>query len=147
MKTHNSDRVAVIKHRAKRLFQRVGIKMTRLFNPLDVASAEENSSDRDASVLFRKMILQKDSELLISPISSRYFVKNDANNILLILSEYELVIINHVFGYNIKLSQKAYRQLYTAFVNEVEDRRKQMERNFSKNVKHSLQTLIQRLDD
>jgi N12 class adenine-specific DNA methylase len=121
--------------------------MTRLLNPLDVIRAEENSSDRDASILFRKMILQKDSELLISPISNRYFVKNDANNILLILEEYELVIINHVFGYNIKLSQKAYRQLYTAFVNEVEDRRKQMERTFSKNVKHSLQTLIQRLDD
>jgi hypothetical protein len=147
MKTQQLDKVAAIKHQGKRLFQKIGIKMTRLFNPLDANSAEENSSDRDASILFRKMILQKDSELLISPISSRYFVKNDANNILLILSEYELIIINHVFGYNIRLSQKAYRQLYTAFVNEVEDRRKQMERNFSKNVKHSLQTLIQRLDD
>jgi hypothetical protein len=147
MKTKQSDKIFFIKHRAKRILQKVGIKMSRVFNPVDGSSLEENSSDRDACILFRKMILQKDSELLISPISSRYFVKNEANHVLIILSDYELVVINHVFGYNIRLSQKSYRQLYDAFIHEVEDRRKEMEKDFSKNIKHSLQTLIQKIND
>lgn len=121
--------------------------MSRVFSPVDSSSPEENSSDRDACILFRKMILQKDSELLISPISSKYFVKNEANHVLIILSDYELVVINHVFGYNIRLSQKSHRQLYEAFIHEVEYRRKEMEKNFSKNIKHSLQTLIQKIND
>jgi len=147
MKTKQSEKIFVIKHRAKRILQKVGIKMSRVFSPVDSSSPEENSSDRDACILFRKMILQKDSELLISPISSKYFVKNEANHVLIILSDYELVVINHVFGYNIRLSQKSHRQLYEAFIHEVEYRRKEMEKNFSKNIKHSLQTLIQKIND
>lgn len=145
MKTNTLGRT--VQHRANRLLQKFGIKLARLFNPIDQSTMEESSSDRDAALLFRKMILQKDSELLISPISSKYFIKNEANDILLILSDYELVVINHVFGYNIRLSQKTHRLLYEAFINEVETRRKEMEKDFSKNIKHSLQTLIQRIDE
>lgn len=134
-------------HRFKRLSQKLSIKLLRAFNPLDRERPEKNSSELDAALLFKKMLVKADSELLISPLSGRYFLKNDRNQILIILTEYELVVINHVFGYNIKISQKLQRSLYQAFVSEVEQRRTAMENVFRQNVKHSLQSIISHIND
>ena len=134
-------------HRFKRLSQKLSIKLLRAFNPLDRERPEKNSSELDAALLFKKMLVKADSELLISPLSGRYFLKNDRKQILIILTEYELVVINHVFGYNIKISQKLQRSLYQAFVNEVEQRRTDMENAFRQNVKHSLQSIISHIND
>lgn len=134
-------------HRFKRLSQKLSIKLLRAFNPLDRERPEKNSSELDAALLFRKMLVKADSELLISPLSGRYFLKNDRKQILIILTEYELVVINHVFGYNIKISQKLQRSLYQAFVSEVEQRRTAMENAFRQNVKHSLQSIISHIND
>ena len=134
-------------HRFRRLSQKLSIKLLRAFNPLDRERPEKNSSELDAALLFKKMLVKTDSELLISPLSGRYFLKNDRKQILIILTEYELVVINHVFGYNIKISQKLQRSLYQSFVNEVEHRRTAMENAFRQNVKHSLQSIISHIDD
>jgi hypothetical protein len=134
-------------HRFRRLSQKLSIKLLRAFNPLDRERPEKNSSELDAALLFKKMLVKADSELLISPLSGRYFLKNDRKQILIILTEYELVVINHVFGYNIKISQKLQRSLYQAFVNEVEQRRTAMENAFRQNVKHSLQSIISHIND
>ena len=134
-------------HRFKRLSQKLSIKLLRAFNPLDRERPEKNSSELEAALLFKKMLVKADSELLISPLSGRYFLKNDRNQILIILTEYELVVINHVFGYNIKISQKLQRSLYQAFVSEVEQRRTAMENVFRQNVKHSLQSIISHIND
>ena len=134
-------------HRFKRLSQKLSIKLLRAFNPLDRERPEKNSSELDAALLFKKMLVKADSELLISPLSGRYFIKNDRKQILIILTEYELVVINHVFGYNIKISQKLQRSLYQAFVSEVEQRRTAMENAFRQNVKHSLQSIISHIND
>lgn len=134
-------------HRFRRLSQMLSIKLLRAFNPLDRERPEKNSSELDAALLFKKMLVKADSELLISPLSGRYFLKNDRKQILIILTEYELVVINHVFGYNIKISQKLQRSLYQAFVNEVEQRRTAMENAFRQNVKHSLQSIISHIND
>jgi hypothetical protein len=134
-------------HRFRRISQTLSIKLLRAFNPLDRERPEKNSSELDAALLFKKMLVKADSELLISPLSGRYFLKNDRKQILIILTEYELVVINHVFGYNIKISQKLQRSLYQAFVNEVEQRRTAMENAFRQNVKHSLQSIISHIND
>lgn len=134
-------------HRFRRLSQKLSIKLLRAFNPLDRERPEKNSSELDAALLFKKMLVKADSELLISPLSGRYFLKNDRKQILIILTEYELVVINHVFGYNIKISQKLQRSLYQAFVSEVEQRRTAMENAFRQNVKHSLQSIISHIND
>jgi len=134
-------------HRFRRLSQTLSIKLLRAFNPLDRERPEKNSSELDAALLFKKMLVKADSELLISPLSGRYFLKNDRKQILIILTEYELVVINHVFGYNIKISQKLQRSLYQAFVNEVEQRRTALENAFRQNVKHSLQSIISHIND
>jgi hypothetical protein len=142
-KTYEINRL----HKVKRFSQKVAIRIIR---SLDSTSRKTNTSDtseREAANVFRKMIKLPHSELLISPLLNKHYVKNDDSNILIIMDQSELTVINHVFGYNIHLSPKTYKVLYEAFVREVEIRRNEMEESFRTNVKHSLKTLITKIDE
>lgn len=134
-------------HRAKRLSQRLGIKISRILDP-DISSSERiGESERDAAMIFRKMLKLDESELLMSPISQKKYVKNDAAQILLILDSYELTVINHIFSYNIRMSSKNVKSLSDAFNTEIEKRRLEMEESFRENVKHSLKTIMVKIDE
>jgi hypothetical protein len=65
---------------------------------------------------------------------------------LVILGNGQVSIVNHVFGYNVPLSQKAEGKMKDMFLDEVEKRREAMEQEFTANVRHSLKTIINRLD-
>lgn len=132
-------------HRLKRFTQKVAIKLSRLMNPLDRRETYEDS-ELEAAMLFRRMIKDPESELLTSPLSSKYYVKNDDLRILIIMTEYDITIINHIFGYNVRITQKTFRNLHESFVKKVEHRRNVMETEYKNNVKHSLQTIIKRID-
>ena len=138
--------IVKIKHQLKRFMQRTAIKLSRLMNPLDRRETYEDS-ELEAATLFRRMIKDHTSELLISPISSKYYVKNDDLRILIIMTEYDITIINHIFGYNVRVSQKTFRNLYNTFIKTVEHRRTLMETEYKNNVKHSIQTIIKRIDE
>lgn len=134
-------------HKFKRISQRVGIKIHRLMDTADREMTFSGEAEKDAAVIFRKMIKDIDSELLMSPISQKKYVRNEETRILLILDNYELTVINHVFSYNIRISQRTNRSLTDAFNVELEKRRLEMENGFKENVKHSLKTIITKIDD
>ncbi len=134
-------------HRVKRFSQRVAIRIIRSLDSTSRKTNTYDTSEREAANVFRKMIKLPHSELLISPLLNKHYVKNDDSNILIIMDQTELTVINHVFGYNIQLSPKTYNVLYEAFVREVEIRRNEMEESFRTNVKHSLKTLITKIDE
>lgn len=134
-------------HKFKRISQRVGIKIHRLMDTADREMTSSGEAEKDAAVIFRKMIKDIDSELLMSPISQKKYVRNEETRILLILDNYELTVINHVFSYNIRISQRTNRSLTDAFNVELEKRRLEMENGFKENVKHSLKTIITKIDD
>ena len=60
-------------HNLKRFTQKVGIRFTRMMNPLDREVL--SNSERDASAIFRKLIKDPESELLTSPLSGKYYLK------------------------------------------------------------------------
>jgi len=134
-------------HRSKRLSQQVSIKVYRLLNPTSPVETISGEAERDAAFIFRKMIKCQESDLLISPISQKQYVRNDEKNILLILDNYELTIINHVVSYTIKISQRTNKSLNDALDVELEKRRLEMELSFKENVKHSLKTILVKIDE
>jgi hypothetical protein len=93
------------------------------------------------------MIKCQESDLLVSPISQKQYVKNDKKNILLILDNYELTVINHTVSYNIRISQRTNKSLNDALDVELEKRRLEMELSFKENVKHSLKTILVKIDE
>ena len=132
-------------HNLKRFTQKVGIRFTRMMNPLDREVL--SNSERDASAIFRKLIKDPESELLTSPLSGKYYLKSPDKDMLLVLGNGNLSIVNHVYGYDVRLSQKAEKKLTETFLNEVQERRKKMEEEYSQNVQHSLKTIIEKLHE
>ena len=135
-------------HKIKRVSQKLGIRIARAMDPINKDErTNTDSAERDASQVFRKMVKSENSELLISPISNKKYVKNDDKQVLLILDDYQITLINHVFSYTIRRSQKTARNLVDTFNVETERRRLEMEAEFKTNVRHSLQTIITNLND
>ena len=117
-------------HTLKRITQKIGIKFYRIMNPLNCSKIEE--SERETASIFRKLLKDPESELLTSPLSGKY---------------YQISIVNHVYGYNVPLSQKSERMLTETFIEEVEKRRNQMEDEYKNNVQHSLKSIIKKLNE
>lgn len=132
-------------HRLKRIVQRFGLKIHKAMNPVD--RQQISDAEYEAFAIFRKMLKDTENELLTSPLSGKYYLKSDAQSMLLILGNGQLSIVNHVYGYNVPLSQRTERKMHDAFLEEVEQRRSEMEAEFTANIKHSLKTIINRLDN
>lgn len=132
-------------HTLKRIAQRFGIRFSRMMNPLD--SSRMTQSEREASAIFRKLVKESESELLTSPLSGQYYIRSEDKSMLIVLGNGQISIVNHVYGYNVPLSQKCERSLTDVFLAEVEFRRNQMEQEYRNNVQHSLQAIIKNLNE
>jgi hypothetical protein len=132
-------------HKLKRFTQKFGIKFSRVMNPLD--SGKLSQSEREAASIFRKLLKEQESELLTSPLSGKYYLRAEDKSILLVLGNGQVSIVNHVYGYNVPLSQKCEKSLTISFLEEVEDRRSKMESEYNSNIQHSLKTIIKNLNE
>jgi hypothetical protein len=131
-------------HKLKRLFQKLGIRLHKAMNPVD--RTQLSDAESEAYAVFRRMVKEGENDLLTSPLSGKYYIKSDSQEMLVILGNGQVSIVNHVFGYNVPLSQKAEGKMKDMFLDEVEKRREAMEQEFTANVRHSLKTIINRLD-
>lgn len=133
-----------MKHKIKRFFQKIGLKILLFFR------FEKNRltpTQLEASIIFRKLILNSDTDMLISPISGKYYLKNVNKNILIVMSVSNISIINHIFGYDVSIPSHLHDKLKEIFEEEVENRRWDMEEEYRKNVRHSLKQVIKGLKD
>ena len=126
-------------HFAKRLFQRIGIKMAKLMNSGQKRKMTE--AEKEAGGILRLLISDKETDLLTSPTTGKSYIKCNNRQMLLVLGDYELSIINHVYGYNVHLSQRIERLFRDQFLDEIEKRREDMESEFRNSVKHSLKEI------
>ena len=132
-------------HSFKRVSQKLAIKIHRAMDPAQHTQPAEFESETIA--ICKSLINRSDSELLISPLSGKRFIKNSDSQIYFIIQDGMVDIINHTYSYNVKITLKAYQRLVKAFDMEVETRRQSMEAEIRSNVKHSLKTIFQTLSN
>lgn len=142
--TDFNTHVLTARHRLKRFMQKLGIRMHKAMNPLDRDTL--SSAEQEAFSIFRRMVKDPEVDLLVSPLSGKYYLKSEKRQMLLLLDRLQLSIVNHVFGYNVPLSSKCGARMHEMFLLEVEKRRTEMEGEFTQNIKHSLKTIINKMD-
>ncbi len=123
-------------HFAKRLFQKLGIRMSKLMNTGQQRKMTE--AEKEAGGILRSLISDEQVDLLTSPTTGKYYVKCNKRQMLLVIGDGEISIINHVYGYNVHLSQRVEQLYRNQFLDEIEKRREDMESEFRNSVKHSL---------
>ena len=132
-------------HLTKRFFQKIGIRFIRMMNIDRVKGMTE--AEREAGGILRKLMVDEQTDLLTSPTTGKYYVKCNKRSMLLVLGDGELSIINHVYGYNVHLSQRVEHLFREQFLDEIEKRRESMESEFRNSVKHSLKEIYKNLEN
>jgi hypothetical protein len=95
----------------------------------------------------RKMLENKETVLLVAPISSKRFMKNEKHGICVVFSGRTVEVVNHVYNYTVHLDEKTWDLMIEDFNYELESRRIQFESEISKNIKYSLKTILKSIEE
>jgi len=130
----------------KRLFKRLGLKIYLRFKSIsrtDMSSVDAN--EIKSSAICRKLISHPDSTFLIAPLSQKRYIKNDSLGVFIVLSNNRINITNHVYNYDVNLSQTISDKLSYIFDRKVEALRLEFETEIKSQIKHSLTTILGKL--
>mgnify|MGYP000474368527 CR=1 FL=1 len=126
-------------HKLKRLIQKQYIKVYRSSTP------KITTYEKDCVSICEKLIKKNETVLLLTPISNKRYIKNEEDQIFVILENYSVKVINHVYSYTVFLEDKSWHSIVNLFDNEVESRRMEFEKEITSNIKHSLQNILHKI--
>jgi hypothetical protein len=132
-------------HKTKRFFQKIGLKINKLFS-IQNSGELVTTGEREAIGILSRLIKYSDVDLLTCPNTKKYYVKCNKKQMLIVICHREINIINHVYSYTVHLSEKSERIIRDIFLDEVEKRRDIMEKEFKASVTHSLKTIYNNLN-
>jgi hypothetical protein len=104
-----------------------------------------DANEVKSSAICRRLIAHPDSHFLIAPLSNKRYIKNDPLGMFIVLSNNRINITNHVYNYDVNLSQVIADKLDTMFDNKVEALRLSFELELKSQIKHSLTTILEKL--
>ena len=87
-----------IAHKLRRLVQQKYIKLARLSNP---QLKKSGTYERDCMAICKKLIDKDETILLLTPISNKRYIRNEEQQIFVILENYSVKVINHVYSYTV----------------------------------------------
>jgi hypothetical protein len=130
------------KHTFKRFLQRIAIDISR---KLDYRSFDKSTHGKECFLICQKLINNPESELIVSPLTGKRYIKNDESSIFVIIQGRTVQIINHIYSYSIHLDDKTYERVIATFNHEQEKRCIRLESEAEVNIKHSLKNIINNL--
>jgi hypothetical protein len=107
-------------------------------------------AERDSICIFNALVKHKDSDLLIDPSGCKYYIKSSKTGIFITISTGEpgeISIINHVYGYNVKVSLRVLRGIEKTYHTEINKRIIAMEDEYKNNIQHSLSHIAQTIKE
>jgi len=132
----------------KRTLTKISLWFRKRFSPLEFEQVTR--TERDALYIFNTLVRHPDSDLLIHPSGCKYYVKSPNTGIFITITTSnspEISIINHVYGYNVKISGRVLKNMERLFYKEVDKRRIEMEDEYNSNIQHSLNHIAQTIKD
>jgi len=126
-------------HKLKRLIQKQYIKIYRSSTP------KITTYEKDCVSICEKLIKKNETVLLLTPISNKRYIKNEEDKIFVILENYSVKIINHVYSYTVILGDNSWNSVVTLFDSEVESRRNKFEKEITSNIKYSIKKILEKI--
>ena len=133
-----------MKHYLRRKIQKLSLK---LFKLLRADVVVKNKYQMDGIKIFKSLLYNSDTLLLISPLSNKRYLKNDKKGLTIILDKNTVNISNHIYSYSVVLDDPNVTQIVNLFNQEVERRRNEFEREITSNIKHSLKTILHKIEN
>lgn len=94
-----------------------------------------------------KMIKHSESKLNFSPLSSKRIIKNEPLNMYIVMENYTVHVINHVYSYSVYFQDSnSFNQLKVLFDEVMEKKRENLETEIRSNIQHSLKKILDKLN-
>ena len=126
-------------HEFRRLVQKAYIEMHRRTR---VPKSPKAPYYNECIEICRRMLSDRDTILLIAPISSKRYMKNEKFGIYVIFNGRTVEVINHVYNYTVPVDDETWEKMMDDFNQELEDRKEEFEDEIAKNIKYSLKTIL-----
>jgi hypothetical protein len=124
------------------LLHRLYLYLKNKFDP----TPEPKEEEIYAIQICQKLIMSPNSKLTNAPISFKRFIKNDDNNMFIVINSRTISLINHVYSYNVFIeSFEHYSDICELFDNEMEKRRQELEDEIKNNIQHSLKEILKKV--
>jgi hypothetical protein len=94
-----------------------------------------------------KVIHHRDTEFMIAPMSDKRYLKNDDMGIFITMTDRRVEITNHVYNYNVKLSDRDWQRLTYIFDTETDKRRLNYESEVNSQITNSLHNILERVSN
>lgn len=125
-----------------KLLFKIYLYLKERFDPTQPATVEETF----CTDICLSLIEMENSRLTYAPISNKRFIKNDSKGIFVVIDHRMINLINHVYGYNIIVEDDdLYNSIIEKFDDTLENKRLELEAEMKQNIKHSLQTILDKL--
>lgn len=127
----------------KRLLKRIGIKIYKLFKRNKSKDVSDN--EIKAAAICRKLINHPLSKFLIAPVSRKRYIRNEKLKMFAVISDNKIRIVNHVYSYDIVITEPEYLRLKRMFDNKVDSMRLEFEEEINSQIEYSLTTIIKKM--
>jgi hypothetical protein len=126
-----------------KLLFRIFLFLKDKFDP----KAQITDEERFAHQICDKMIIHPDSKLNFSPLTSKRIIKNETLNMYIVMENYTVHVINHVYSYSVYFQDSsAFKGLIDSFDQIMEKRREVLETEIRSNIQHSLKKILDKLN-
>ena len=102
-------------------------------------------TEKKCTSVCRKLINHPKSKFLIAPLSMKRYIKNDELELFVVLQDRRISITNHVYHYDVVISNRNWERVTTMYDNKTEKIRQEFENEMSSQIKHSLSTILTKL--
>lgn len=126
------------KHQFRRFLQRFAIDVHRKIYPSNYIRSSHN---KECYSICKKLIADPNSELIVSPLSSKKYIKCDDKKIFITLKGNMVSITNHIYNYVILIDTKTWEKIIEQFNKELESRCLKLESEIDVNIKKSLKNI------
>ena len=122
------------------------VKLNKLFN--QKKDNRITKEERCFMIIVKKLLSISETDLLMMPNMNKAYIRSDDRQIFVVicLNNSSASIVNHHFGYDLRLSQRVLDYITANFTVEVEKRRTLMENEYMANIQYSLANVIQNLE-
>jgi hypothetical protein len=126
----------------RKLFRRLYVKW-RLKSRYKWLKEDRPMSEAETLCLSicRSMISHTNSKFLIAPLSMVRYIKNEDLGLFVILDDKNISITNHVYHYDVRVSQRDWDRITTMYDGKTEKIRKEYEDEIMTQIKFSLKNI------
>jgi hypothetical protein len=122
-----------------RFYKRFKVRLNKIGRSSSLKTYEEvELHEKTAFKICVKLISDKDSDFMIAPMSQKRFIINEKLNLFILIDYGRVEITNHVFHYDVRLSNRDFERVTYLYDTETEKRRSNTEITIKSNVKNTL---------